>query len=660
MKCSHLSSILLALPLLGAGEELPSGYEQHWDAKATPISLRCGRCHAKEYREWAGSDHAWAWRPVSEKLDASAFQGQEVEAHGHRLQMLRDKEGAFIIREANTGETFPVQAAIGRRPLVQYTIPWKDGGMQVPSAAWDSRKGEWFDVFRDDARQQANGTAERCKGDWGHWQGRGMNWDAQCAWCHMSGFHKNYQVEADRFQATWKEPGVTCIQCHRAEDTPAKDGCLVAPEHRKPAAGLQDDNCASCHARREELTDNFSIGQRFDDHFRLELPLLPGIFHPNGQQLEEDYCETSFRLSRMGRTGVTCYDCHNPHTGGLTESMENDQLCLQCHATNKVVNGVLAPQVKRSRLCGANTPNRCVDCHMPEDTYMGRDPRRDHSLHWPDPLLSKEIGLPNTCQNCHKDKDHDWAIAYLAKRYGAKMEKYRPRFRAVHAAMNGKGNVPQLLEVYDKEEIPAWRATILGLLARMPITPEVQLRAIAATQDADALVRAAAVQLLGGEHAQKALGDDTRVVRQAAGWSLFPNLPTGHPVLGEMEATARLQGDQPGGAMQLAMLASAKGDSAEAELQYKRAIERDPATPVARMDYAVFLARQNRLLEALRQMLACTAAHPENAEAQYRLALILLETGYHPAAQKAAEKALRLEPNHQGAQQILQYLRRRR
>ena len=41
-----------------------------------------------------------------------------------------------------------------------------------------------------------------------------MNWNTQCAWCHMSLFHKNYDPVKDRYASTWTEPGVTCIQCH--------------------------------------------------------------------------------------------------------------------------------------------------------------------------------------------------------------------------------------------------------------------------------------------------------------------------------------------------------------------------------------------------------------------------------------------------------------
>ena len=77
------------------------------------------------------------------------------------------------------------------------------------------------------------------------------------------------------------------------------------------------DNCGSCHARREELTGKFHAGEKFSDHYRLSLPDQAGLYYPDGQVKEEDYEFGSFTMSRMGNKGVTCLDCHNPHSGKL-------------------------------------------------------------------------------------------------------------------------------------------------------------------------------------------------------------------------------------------------------------------------------------------------------------------------------------------------------
>ena len=654
------------------------GHSAHWDQSAVPVSLQCAACHPKEFEEWAGSDHAWAMRKISSKLDGAPFRGQSQQAHGETTRFLARANGAPFLRVESEGAEpaeFDAVFAIGKVPLVQYLVRGNDGGCQVTSAAWDSgergRDGlrsvdtqngnQWFDVFRDDARQRSNGMGERAAGEWGHWQGRGMNWDSQCAWCHMSGFHKNYDVRQDQYRAEWKEIGVTCIQCHKLADKPAPDGCLVAPADRKLSPMRAHDNCASCHARREELDDNFTAGDRFDDLFRLELPRVPGVFYPNGIQRDEDYCETGFRLSRMGMRGVTCIECHDAHTGALLHPAENNELCLRCHAEHQKVNGVEAPYVDRGDTftCPAGTKGHmCVECHMPESTYMGRDPRRDHTLLPPDPRLSLEIGTPNACTMCHAGKDNEWAAKAVERRYGEHswLEGYRPRFRAVAHAMDGQFNQDEMLAAYAQEENPAWRATMLGLLSQMPRTDAVLQTALKATRDASPMLRAAAAELLGADCPERLLKDSCRSVRHAAVRALLPSVPDDSPAMKEYQETLALQADQPAGAMQLAQLSLVRQDLGEAERQYRRAVELDPASAVPRMDYAVFLDRLNRPVEALQQMLDCAAAHPQDAEVQYRLALILAEVGQREAARHAANKAVQLNPQHEAAAQLLRAL----
>jgi tetratricopeptide (TPR) repeat protein len=79
------------------------------------------------------------------------------------------------------------------------------------------------------------------------------------------------------------------------------------------------------------------------------------------------------------------------------------------------------------------------------------------------------------------------------------------------------------------------------------------------------------------------------------------------------------------------------------------------------MDYAVFLAQQKRPVDALRQMLACAQEHPQNAEVQYRLGLILIEVGQYRPALRAMQKALQTDPQHaaakQAATQLQHYIR---
>ena len=651
-----------------AVQTLPQAVLQsaHWNVQAVPVSAKCGACHQKEFADWAGSDHAWALREITPALDTEPFHRQRLKAHGSELTFAANRQGELLLTDAQSKRSFKADYVLGRRPLVQYLVKGEDGGWHTPSAAWDVIKHEWFDMFEDDARLSAEGLAARQAGDWGHWLGRGMNWNSQCAWCHTSHFSKNYHETTDSYASAWKEPGVSCIQCHKLAAQPAADGCMVAPQQR--TARQMHDNCATCHARREELDEQFTVGDSFDDHFRLELPTIRGIFYPNGMQQDEDYCETGLRLSRMGAAGVTCLDCHDPHTAALKLPQEDNSLCMRCHAGGTLVNGTASPVIDMA----THTPcpqgsmgARCVECHMPESRYMARDPRRDHSFNSPDPQLSAELGIPNACTMCHRDMDNARAAEVVQKTYPQqKIAATRERTRAVHAAMAGQDCTAALLKAYGTETVPAWRATLLELMAQQAPAAEVLQAARVAAKDTNAMVRAAAARVLGQE-ALPLVKDPVKLVRRAAAWPLIDRLvqmPEYAAAVKEQEAIARHRADQPNGAMQLAVLATARGQLDEADRQYRRAIKLDPAGLVAYMDYAVFLARCNRLSESLNQMLTAAKVAPQNAEVQYRLGLILAEMQQYEYAYTAFDRALKLDASHESARRnfetLKQYLKK--
>lgn len=641
----------------------------HWNAEALNISAKCAACHAKEAADWAGSDHAWALRELDVVKDTAPFHGQRLNAHGADFRFYSNRAGQFLMKDNQTGAEHRAEWVLGRTPLVQYLVKGKDNGWQVPSPSWDVNRNEWFDMFEDDARLRAEGGARRQNGDWGHWQGRGMNWNSQCAWCHTSHFSKNYDVKTDSFASTWKEPGVTCIQCHKVSSVAADDGCLVDKKDRTLTPAQMRDNCASCHARREELDEDFAAGEKFDNHFRLELPTQRGIFWANGMQRDEDYCETGLRLSRMGAAGVTCLDCHDAHSAKLKLPQEDNSLCLRCHASGTPVNGTPTPVIDMS----THTPcpqgskgSRCVECHMPESSYMARDPRRDHSFNAPDPQLTVELGIPNSCTMCHKEMEAARAAEVVRTTYPEqKLEVTRPRTRAVHAAMDGASNAVELLRLCENEPIAAWRATLLELVAQQPLTLDAIDYARKAASDEDALVRAAAARILGRD-ALPLVSDKVKLVRRAAAWPLIDYLvktPQYSEVVKEQEQIALYRAEQPNGAMQLAVIAAAKGDKEEAAIQYERAIKLDPAGLVAYMDYAVFLAQDGRLSDALSQMLAAAKVAPDNAEVQYRIGLLLAEMQQYEYALMAFERALKLDAQHENARRnrdvLQQYLPRK-
>ncbi len=623
------------------------GVSAHWDQQKIPISMQCGGCHQKQFLDWAGSDHAWAFRELNAKHDSQPFHGQKFDNGIEQLRLQTDAQRRRIVTEPSSGKNWEARFALGRFPLVQYLVPAPDGGFHTTSAAWDVRKREWFDVFGGDARDAGN---------WGHWRGRGMNWNSQCAWCHMSGFRKNYNAAEDRYHSAWKEPGVTCIQCHTLKSAPdGATGCLAGGKSGAALTRQQThDNCAACHSRRAELDDTFLAGDRFDDHYKLELPSREGIFWPNGMQRDEDYCETGLRLSRMGTAGVTCLDCHDPHTATLKLPQEDNAVCLRCHAVGALVGQTHAPVIKaeaHSPCPPGSMGARCVECHMPESLYMARDPRRDHSFNSPDPRLSLELGIPNACTTCHKGMTNERAAETVEAFYGVSphTEAARRRTRAVQHAFEGKEDgTAEILAALAAEENGTWRAALLELLFGAAEMPGVREAALKHLRDAAPLARAAAVRILAAlddPAALSASGDSSRLVRSEAGWSLRHRLAPHVSARKEAEATARFQADQPPGAMKLARFADEARRTDEAEQWYRKACLWDPTGLVSRHDYALFLSRLGRNEAALNLLEEAVNLAPQDADMRFKKALCLAELNRRDEALDELDKAIGLAPD---------------
>jgi len=559
----------------------------------------CRSCHQKTFDEWTGSHHQLAHRNTgATPEDALAFAGQVVKDGPATWKFEGGMEHPAISwSDAEAKEAKPVvkqeiPKAIGYVPLVQYLVPFEGGRYQIADMSWDPARKEWFSIYAGQNRRPH---------EWGHWTQRGMNWNTQCAYCHHTEFRKNFDPENDNYHSTWVEQGVGCAQCH-GPDTPkpAANGCTIDC-NRKFTNKEWMHMCATCHARREELDEDFRPGDSFHDHYRLALPSQPGLYYADGQQLDEVYKWPSFLLSRMSHKGIACADCHDGHTAKTKFEIDFNTLCLQCHATGENEATIIDVNTHMNHTPGTEGW-RCVDCHMMQTPYMGRDPRRDHMFPIPDPQMTKELGIPNACNKCHAEEGIDWQIAWVNKWYGENMKKYEPRrqrtrtIAAAHA--HERGVLDKLLKCYETEEIGAWRATLLRLMD--PWHSDTRVGNLAATggDDADPLVREASAAILGqrSDHSdifKKLLADPIKAVRFDAAWSALDRLPADSPGMALVEQVARHQSDQPAGAMRLARLASVRAARAaenrdaaevraqrgEAEKWYRKACDRDRGSP---------------------------------------------------------------------------------
>jgi predicted CXXCH cytochrome family protein len=623
-------------------------------------SESCKECHAAAFEKWHPSNHGRAERLVSKDEDYKSFEPKQTLVHGKDTsEAFVDADGlAKILTQGldKQRHVYPVVRVIGNNPLRQFLVPAPGGRMQTCDVSLDPAKNEWFDVYGDED--------ERAPGDWGHWTGQGMNWNAMCAACHNTRLRKNYEPQTNSYHTTMAEMSVGCESCHG----PLKDhvewqkkpplNAKKDPTLSKPSRDQVMETCAACHARRAELTGDLIPGESFYDHFSLVVTDETDTYHPDGQVRDENYEFTSFLSSGMHHAGVRCVDCHDPHS--TKNIVKGNQLCMNCHTAPRAdfpTAPVIDPTA-HSHHGAESTGNQCISCHMPVTTYMQRHPRHDHSFSIPDPKLTKEFGVPNACNQCHTDKDVDWAIAANKKFYSDKPD--RPtRTRALIVANARRGDPAareQLIKMLTSEKIPAWRATACHLLERWVMDPAATQALLGQLAHASPLVREAAVRTLGQQaqannasvrgSIQPLLEDPIRSVRIAAAWALCDTLDLASRAGRELVHMLDINADQPTGRMQLSQFAMLRGDTPGAIRQIRKAIDWDPNSPPFHHDLAILLSTTGDAPGAVKALRDAIGLDPENPEYHYKLALALSETGTSTETIAELEKTVELDPGY--------------
>lgn len=647
----------------------------------------CAACHAAEAQAWSGSHHDLAMeeptaRAVRGRFDGTRFQGRSVTAS------FLEQDGRFLIRTTGAdgkAAELPVAYTFGVAPLQQYLVPQAGGRFQAFGIAWDDRPAaaggqRWFDLYPDQ---------DLAPGDPLHWTGIDQTWNYQCAECHATNLRKGYDAATRSYQTTWAETDVSCEACHGpgsrhvewaqtggkprgkaggdAGADPARglvvslpgagtwawDAAAGKPVRTGDAPGTaQVEACGRCHARRGVLTEEYSYGQPLLATHAPAL-LTAGLYYPDGQIQDEVFEYGSFHQSRMFQAGVVCSDCHEPHS--LKLRGEGNTLCSQCHSAGKY------DATDHTGHPAAPAGPGCVDCHMPERTYMGVDRRRDHSLRIPRPDLTVRIGTPNACVACHAGESPAWAAAALVRWHGPADEA--PHFGEIfHAARAGDfAAAPELAALAKDPARPAIvRATALAELARFP-GPTLASAVAAGASDPEPLVRYAAALALEGlpadlrvRPAGVLLEDPLTGVRaEAARWlaGASPDLMTAPQAaalsraVDDFRATLAVNADRPEAQLNLGNLEQALGRQAAAESAYRVATELDPGFAPAWANLADATRARGDEAAATAILRAAVTRLPDNAELQHASGLALVRSGDLPGALPALERAVQLAPD---------------
>lgn len=641
-------------------------------------SASCRDCHELETELWTGSHHDLAMDVANETTVLADFDGTSLEHLGETFRFRRDG-GRFLVDTAGAdGEpaTFEVSHVFGVDPLQQYLITFPDGRLQALAAAWDTRPADeggqrWFHLYQDEPIPP---------GDALHWTGPAQNWNYMCADCHSTWLERRYDAQTDTFDTRFAEIDVGCEACHgpgsrhvawaenpRGGD-PAKglthllgdqsDGKWeIDPETgnaRRTAPRVdrvQEETCARCHSRRGVVHEAPAQGQPLLDDFRLSL-LEEGLYHADGQILDEVYVYGSFLQSKMYGEGVACSDCHEPHSQELL--YPGNELCARCHVPDKY------DVFEHHRHPGDGPGTQCVDCHMPERTYMVVDPRRDHSLRVPRPDLTVTVGTPNACNDCHEDRDAKWA-ADLVREWFPEGRSGTPHWAHSFAAVR-EGRPEAMFGLaqlaLDRTQPGIVRATAMSELGRRVDESGLQLiQSLVA--DEDPLVRAAAVGALESLPPVKRMPvafplveDPVRLVRLEAGRALA-DMPQAQlmgggldlldDALAEYEASLRVNADRADAWLGLGLFYAARERPAAAEAAYRRGIELDPWFVPNHANLAELLrerGEEDRARRVLRNGIEATG----DPALVHALGLALVRAGEAEAALEQLARAADLAP----------------
>ena len=645
----------------------------------------CVDCHTEQSKAHTGSHHDLAMQPATAETVLGDFTDSVFDHHGVRSTFSRRGDKFFVKTENAKGklEEFEVAYVFGVYPLQQYLIPFPDGRLQALAVAWDTRPAgqggqRWFHVY---------GNEEIAHDDPLHWTGPQQNWNYMCAECHSTGLRKNYDAKQDRFDTTWKEIDVSCEACHgpgsehvawaRAGAESGEDsalpgaGLVVSFDERRGVSWVIDvttgnarrsepritskeiETCARCHSRRSQLSEDYVHGEAL---MQTHLPALltAPLYFPDGQIRDEVYVYGSFLQSKMFQAGVTCSDCHDPHSQQL--HAPGNGVCLQCHQASSY----------DARKHHSHDPDKeggsCAECHMPPRNYMVVDPRHDHSFRIPRPDRSVSMGVPNACTNCHSDQNDEWAAAKTRDWYGDEPEGFQS-FASAFAALNsGAANAtPRLVEVMaDTSQSAIARGTAVRDL--QGVFSERALPDLArALFDEEPLVRLGAVETAGllplpqrWQLTQHLLDDPLLAIRIEAASGL-----AGVPLdqleaedqrrlqraIQEYIATQKTTLERPEARVNLGNLYSAQGDFVQAEDYYRQALAIDPIFTPATANLADMLRAQGRDDEGEALLREGLARQQQSGALHYSLGLLLVRKGESEAALTELQKAAELDPD---------------
>lgn len=457
----------------------------------------CAECHRAVYDAWQRSPHGRAMAPASPDTVLADFDGGSLKLPDGEVSFAHEGDRYFVdVASGGRRERRKVDLVLasGRQHQL-YVVKGDRGALTLLPVVWSTTTKAWLPLSLYQPVDLSPASPS-------YWAAQDMA--RGCVSCHLSQYYRH--VTADGPRSEWVDLSVNCESCHgpgREHIRRRRAGNTDEVYRHLASLGSVEESrvCGGCHG--------FQLKRYVFPPAEDKLPqifvtsLINDALRPDGTQHLTSYQYPGHVLSAgFAQKILKCKDCHAPHGlearnnhGESAVGALSNRQCTGCH--ENLVDG-------RKVAAHSRHPAsvRCVDCHM-SSSWIGDDDRRrqrtsDHSVSIPHPRESLELGTPNACTTCHKDRSPEWSLAALAKWGFKDATGVRGWVEAIAVgrkrAPGATGELVALLTGADTGRY--LRASALDLLVLQPPDGSVVPAVAPYVTDPDPYLRAAAIRAL--------------------------------------------------------------------------------------------------------------------------------------------------------------------
>ena len=359
-------------------------------------AVKCQECHKENYDSWEHSQHPKMIQDPKKNPSIVVADFSKLPANAN-----------FTLKDAiyTVGGKFKQRYML--RKDINGTEDYVLGNYQwnVQTQKWQSFK-PWKYWYKDAYPHDNNKlpTSRVCDGC--HFTGfmsteKRVDTGISCEACHGPASEHVKNPESPLYEASLSDPirqNEVCLQCHM----------------RNRDKRLADVNISEIYADARDYPFGYEAGKSLAQ-YKLPAPFTMGIetkeFYANGMGKKNRTQGNEFVHSIKGKHGITCINCHNPHSLEPTsQKNKGNNLCMKCHSFGSMIGPHQNSLAEHTHHKTKSKGSLCVECHMPKvGKHTGKSPLtvRTHLFGFVTPNETIKYKMPhktNACFACHKEK----------------------------------------------------------------------------------------------------------------------------------------------------------------------------------------------------------------------------------------------------------------